>query len=275
MAELAACDTCREAVVADGDLVVHVRVGKVVGALGHGADKDANALRAVQAVDVAPHRLHLGVKAERHFAAVGRQVVRDRVLDDPKQLFLRVSRPDGEPVQQLHHQAGEALECTRDADGRRDLDQNIFRRQDVDLELASFVDRRIEEGEEALYPVSAQGHRLAGSGYAPQPQRGCVANLVGDVGPRIADVAVHLPHDTNVLVAVQERIFFVPVGGAHPVRRATLRGGTVGLEARIGKHNNQSPRILVRRCDGIMLLGDELGQSRGGERLGSYYGCGS
>lgn len=150
VAELAASNTGRKTVVADRNLVVDVGVGEVVGALGHGTDKDADALLGIQAVDIAPDRLHLGVEAQRHLAAVGRQVVGDGVLDHTEELFLRVSRPDGKAVKQLDHETGETLEGTRDADGGRDLDQDILGGEDVDLELAGFVDRRVEEGQEAL-----------------------------------------------------------------------------------------------------------------------------
>ncbi len=44
VAELAAGNASRETVVADGNLLVYVFVGEVVGTLGHGTDKDTNAL---------------------------------------------------------------------------------------------------------------------------------------------------------------------------------------------------------------------------------------
>jgi hypothetical protein len=77
-------------------------------------------------------------------------VVRDGVLDDLEKLLLRCGRSDGELVEELDHQSGEALEGSRDADGRRDLDEDTLGGVDVDLELAGLVDRRVEEGEEAL-----------------------------------------------------------------------------------------------------------------------------
>lgn len=150
VAELAASNTGRKTVVADRNLVIDVGVGKVVGTLCHGTDKDADALLGIQAVDIAPDGLHLGVEAQRDLAAVRRQVVGDGVLDHTEELFLRVSRPDGKAVKQLHHETGEALESTGNADGRRDLDQDILGGEDVDLKFAGLVDRRVEEGQEAL-----------------------------------------------------------------------------------------------------------------------------
>lgn len=35
---------------------------------------------------------------------------------------------------------------------------------------------------------------------------GC-SNLVGNVGPRLADIAVHLAHDANVFITVEKRVF--------------------------------------------------------------------
>lgn len=44
MAELAASNTCTQAVVADTDSIIFERICKVVAALGHGTNKDADAL---------------------------------------------------------------------------------------------------------------------------------------------------------------------------------------------------------------------------------------
>ena len=56
---------------------------------------------------------------------------------------------------------------------------------------------------------------------------------MGDVGPRIADVSVHFPHDTDVLVAVQKRVFVFALH-AHAAGATTAVGGLVGLDAGIG-----------------------------------------
>ena len=57
-------------------------------------------------------------------------------------------------MQQLHHEAGEALEGAGDADGGGDFYEDAEGRGDVDLEEAGFVDRGVEEGEEALWGIS-------------------------------------------------------------------------------------------------------------------------
>lgn len=103
MAELAACNTGRQAVVADRDLVIDICVGKIVGTFRHGADKDADALLGVQAVDIAADGLHLSIETQCHLPAIGRKMVCNRVLNHTEEFFLRVSRSDGKPVKQLHH----------------------------------------------------------------------------------------------------------------------------------------------------------------------------
>lgn len=53
-------------------------------------------------------------------------------------------------MKQLNHQAGEALESSRNSDRRTHFDEDSLRRVDVDLQFAGLVDRRVEEGEKAL-----------------------------------------------------------------------------------------------------------------------------
>lgn len=77
-------------------------------------------------------------------------MIGDGVLDDLEQLFLRVGGADREPMQQLDHQAGEALEGSWNAHCRTDLDQDALDCLDIDLELSGLVDGGIEQGEEAL-----------------------------------------------------------------------------------------------------------------------------
>lgn len=104
-------------------------------------------------------------------------------------------------MQELDHKTGETLESTRNTHGRRNLDEHALGGVDVDLESAGLVDRRIQQGQETL---------------------------VGDVGTRIRDVAVHLAHDSNVLVAVEQRVFVI----LHAVAATVC--GLVGLETGVG-----------------------------------------
>lgn len=64
-------------------------------------------------------------------------------------------------MKELDHQPSEALECTGNAHGGANFDENAFRRVDVYLELSGFVDGRIEEGKEALLFVSRDEYSRA------------------------------------------------------------------------------------------------------------------
>lgn len=89
---------------------------------------------------------------------------------------------------------------------------------------------------------------------------------MGDVRPRLADVPVHLSHDTDVLVAVEQRILLFALD-AHMT--GTGVRGLVRLETGVRQDDNQALRVLIRRRDGDVLLGDELRQLGGWEGLGS------
>lgn len=77
-------------------------------------------------------------------------MVGDGVLDDLQKLFLRCGRADGQSVKKLDHQTSEALEGTGNADGGADFDQDTLCCVNVDLKLASLVERRVEEGKKTL-----------------------------------------------------------------------------------------------------------------------------
>lgn len=80
-------------------------------------------------------------------------------------------------------------------------------------------------------------------------------NLVGNVRTCVADVSVHFPHDTDVFVAVQQRVFFIP---DHTV--ATAVRSFVGFEAGVGKDDDEPLSVFVCGSDGNMLLSDQLGK---------------
>ncbi len=71
------------------------------------------------------------------------------------------------------------------------------------------------------------------------------ANLVRNVGARITNVAVHLPHNANVLVTVEQRVLFFTVRSPHAVRSVSLGHCAVCFEARIGENDNQPARVFV------------------------------
>ena len=150
MAELAAGDAGRETVVADRDLLIDELVSKVVGTLGHGADKNTDAFVLAEGVDILADADDRSVEAERDLLAVGRQVVGNGVRDDLEELLLGIRSLDGEAVKKLYHQTCEPLERSWDADRWRHLDQHPLRRLDVNLQLAGLVDGRVQQGEQTL-----------------------------------------------------------------------------------------------------------------------------
>jgi hypothetical protein len=88
--------------------------------------------------------------------------------------------------------------------------------------------------------------------------------LMSDIGSRIADIAVHLAHDTDVLVAVEERVLLVALA-----RSAASVGALVCLETGIGEDDNEALAVFIGGGNGDMLLSDELRELGRGERLGS------
>lgn len=87
---------------------------------------------------------------------------------------------------------------------------------------------------------------------------------MSDIRSGITDIAVHLAHDTNVLVAVEERVFLVALA-----RSATSVRGLVRLETGIGEDDDETFAAFVAGGNGDMLLSDELRKLGRGERLGS------
>lgn len=88
VAEFAAGNTGTKTVVADTDSFVLERVGKVIVALGHGTDENSDTLVGVQRLQVVLSADHGRLETHGHLAAVGGQVVGDRVLNNLKELFL-------------------------------------------------------------------------------------------------------------------------------------------------------------------------------------------
>ena len=70
VAELAASDTGRQRVIADGNRVVLVLIGEVVRALCHCADEDAYALSRPQILNIVAYPHDRRVEGKGDFAAV-------------------------------------------------------------------------------------------------------------------------------------------------------------------------------------------------------------
>lgn len=77
-------------------------------------------------------------------------MVRHWVPDDLQQLLTPIHRSNTEPLQQLHHQPSESLECPRDTNLWIDLDQYTLRCMDVDLQQSSLVKRGVQQRQETL-----------------------------------------------------------------------------------------------------------------------------
>lgn len=88
-------------------------------------------------------------------------------------------------------------------------------------------------------------------------------NLMGDVWPRLTDVAPHFAHYTDVIVAVEKiELVFALVGAA-----TTAVRGLVCLERGITEDDNHALRVFVCGGDGCMLFGNQLGKLWGRHRL--------
>ena len=80
-----------------------------------------------------------------------------------------------------------------------------------------------------------------------------------NVGSGIADIAIHLAHDADVLVAVEQRILVLALDTAEPASGAAA-GCLERLKAGIGEHNDQSLRVVVRGRHGRVLFRNQLRQ---------------
>lgn len=83
---------------------------------------------------------------------------------------------------------------------------------------------------------------------------------MGYVWPRLADVSVHLAHNANVLIAVQQRVLFLALDAHVPSAGV---GGLVRFETGVREDNDQALRVFISRDDRNMLLGHQLWQLRG------------
>lgn len=98
MTEFTARNAGTQAIVTDTDRVIFERIGKGIISLGHRTNEDTDALLGVQGLNVVLNPDHGRVETEGHFPAVGRQMVRDRVLNYFQQLLVRVGGANGKSV---------------------------------------------------------------------------------------------------------------------------------------------------------------------------------
>jgi len=215
MAELAACNAGAEIEVADSDRIVLDVVGKIVIALGHSSDENANAFILVKALDVVGDSYYGSLETQCDLPAVRWEMVGDGVFDHVDELLLRGSRADLVPMEELHHQTSKALECPRNAHRRANLNEDVLRCLYVYLEFAGLVNRRVKQGEETL---------------------------VCDIWASFTDVSAHLPHHPDVVIAVEKSILVI--SSCH-VPAASPMGHLVALESGIAEDNNQPLGALI------------------------------
>lgn len=170
MAELAARDAGAQAETAHADAVhgaadlAATHGFEIVLALGHGAHEDGAALPVAEAPHVLCRADDGRLCRERRLAAPRGEVARDGAGHDLEQFLRGGGGADGEAVEELDHQAGEALERAGEADGGADGDERVVGGGDVDLEEAGFVEGGVEEGEEALLREGRDQLRFKGAG---------------------------------------------------------------------------------------------------------------
>lgn len=89
---------------------------------------------------------------------------------------------------------------------------------------------------------------------------------MGDVGTGITDVPVHLAHNTNVLITVEQRVLILTV---HAIAASTAVRRLVRLKTGIGQDNNEPLGVLVGGRDRRALLSNQLREGRRRKRLRS------
>jgi hypothetical protein len=91
------------------------------------------------------------------------------------------------------------------------------------------------------------------------------SNLVSDIWSGIADIAIHLPHDANMFVRIEETILLLSL----PTWSIATETGLVGLETGIGEDNDQALRVFIGGRDRNVLLSRQLWEGWRWCRLGS------
>lgn len=245
-AELATCHRSTQWVVADTDLLVNNAVGKVILAPRHGTDEDSYRMRLGQCGQELGQPDGRRIAGKSELDGVHRQVISDRILDDLEQLLRAVLTANGKLVQELHHEAAESLECAWYPNVRVHLNEYTFRCVDVDLEQASLVEWRVEEGQQAL---------------------------VCNVGPGISNVPARLRQDALVIVAVEQSVLDVALPA---ILVASAAAHTVRLQACLLENDEEPP---LAGSDAslryVRLHWQHVGIGRSGHGVLGGHGCSS
>jgi hypothetical protein len=98
------------------------------------------------------------------------------------------------------------------------------------------------------------------------PGAAACTHLMGDVRPRLTDVAAHFPHNADVVVAIEQVVLVL----ARTRSAARAMGCLVCLKGGIAQYHNKTLCVLVVVGDRRMLLRDQLRQLWWRHRLSSY-----
>jgi hypothetical protein len=85
-----------------------------------------------------------------------------------------------------------------------------------------------------------------------------------DIWAGVTDVSIHFPHDSNMFITVEQRVFLLSGSTS-----STPMSSPIRLETCIRQHDDQSLRVFVVCWNGNMLLRDKSRQFGRRERLGS------
>lgn len=86
---------------------------------------------------------------------------------------------------------------------------------------------------------------------------------MGDIRPSLTDIPVHLAHHTDVLIAIEQRVFLIPTRAI-----ATTMGSPICLQTGMREDDNQALCLLVIGRNRDMLFSDQLRQLGRRTRLG-------
>lgn len=89
---------------------------------------------------------------------------------------------------------------------------------------------------------------------------------MGDIGSGITDIPIHLAHDTDVLVAVEQRVLVLAV---HAIAAGAAVRRLVRLQTGIGQDDDETLGVFVGGWDRRVLFRDQLGERRRRKRLRS------
>lgn len=128
---------------------------------------------------------------------------------------------------------------------------------DVYLQFPCLVDWRVQKGEQTLHTIAMS------KVHDGQVSSRRDLYLMRDIRPSVTDVPIHLSHDSNVLVAVQQRVLVIFCSSASTARRF------ICFKAGIRQDDYETLRVLVVGCNGHMLFCYKLRESWRWKRLGS------